>query len=72
MCGPLKPPIRVSSKFNLPTKCPIDKNKLLEEFEYVSSKDYIKKYHNYLIKDNPSNGTCDFDWAYKSIGERKK
>lgn len=72
MCGPLKPPIRVSSKFNLPAKCPIDKKKLLEEFEYVSSNDYIKKYHNNLIKDNPSNGTCDFDWAYKNIGERKE
>ena len=45
--------------------------KRLEEFEYVSSSDYIKKYHNYLIAESPLHGTYDFDWAFKNIGENK-
>ena len=71
MCGPLTPPKMISSKFYLDPKCPINKKKLLEEFEYVTSKDYILKNHSYLIKDSPLKGTYDFDWAYKTIGENK-
>ena len=71
VCGPLSPAKRINSKFYLDPNCPINKNKLMEEFEYVTSKDYIKKYHNYLIKESPLHGTCDFDWAYKNIGENK-
>ena len=72
MCGPIYATKRNISKFDINEDCPISKQKLLEEFEYKASEDYIKDNYSFLQKPSPLEGTFNYNWAFEQLGDNKE